>query len=70
MNRCDSIPKGAAVSMRPWPGNEMRNGNGEHVSADRPETVHQSDQPQETLPDETDARPFVRMQSPFSRVAP
>ncbi len=48
----------------------MPYGNGEHVSTDRPEAVHQSDQPQETLPDETDARRFVRMQSPFSRVAP
>ncbi len=48
----------------------MPYGNGEHVSTDRPEAAHQSDQPQETLPDEMDARRFVRMRSRFSRVAP
>jgi 5-methylthioadenosine/S-adenosylhomocysteine deaminase len=44
--------------------------NGEHVSIDRREAVRQSDQLQETLLDEVDARRFVRMRSRFSWIAP
>ena len=44
--------------------------NGEHVSIDRREAVRQSDQLQEMLLDEVDARRFVRMRSRFSWVGP
>lgn len=40
--------------------------NGEHVSVDRREAVRRSDDLQETLLDEVDARKFVRMRSHFN----